>query len=85
MTGVTEDELMAGHRRHVKLADLSELERRRLMHERIREAEERAERLLEALTWIAEYGTRDGDLRDGHETAIRQIALNTVLAERGEA
>ena len=81
---ISEDELMRAHR-PVRLADLCEMDRRRLMHERIRQAEERAERLLEALTWIAEYGTREGDLRDGHETAIRKIALNTVLAERREA
>lgn len=43
MTGVTEDELMRGHERQVRLDDLTEIDRRRLMHERIRQAETRAE------------------------------------------
>ena len=39
MTGVTETELMAAHRRPVTLDDLTGPDRRRLMHERIRRVE----------------------------------------------
>lgn len=46
MTGVTEDELMRGHARQVRLEDLTEIDRRRLMHERIRQAEAARDELL---------------------------------------
>lgn len=45
MTGVTEDELMRAHRQ-VSLDDLTEIDRRRLMHERIRQAEAERDELL---------------------------------------
>lgn len=36
------------------------------------------ERLREALAWVAEYGSRDGDLKEGWEEAMRNVARNTL-------
>jgi hypothetical protein len=36
------------------------------------------ERYRRALEWIAEYGAREGDLLEGHEEAMRNIARTTL-------
>lgn len=46
MLQAAEDELMRAHRRDVTLDDLTEIDRRRLMHERIRQAEAERDALL---------------------------------------
>jgi hypothetical protein len=38
-------------------------------------------RLRAALSWIAEYGSREGDLREGHEDAMRHIAFNALAID----
>ena len=55
MTGVTEAELMRGHERQVRLDDLTEIDRRRLMHERIRIVEAEREELREHARIAAEW------------------------------
>lgn len=66
MTGVTEDELMRGHTRQVRLADLCEMDRRRLMHQRIRDAELEAERLrVERDEWREEAQSLRRQLEKG--------------------
>jgi hypothetical protein len=42
-------------------------------------------RLRATLLWIAEYGSREGDLREGHEDAMRHIAFNALAIDPVEA